>query len=178
MLRLGRVMMVSMSRLRSRGMCRKDAERVFAGQREGEGWLLDRKEHFDLEINTENLGWRELVKVLCLATPHLASKEEKVLLKTKTGTKLCLSWTRIARGDSGPKTTSKKKYFSRTELHTSQLPLPLSYWSRPQVKLLPIFNHILPQSLKVQLCQGKFLLQSWFLMQCFVQPEMTVRHQG
>jgi len=48
---------VDMVRLGSRGMCREDAERVFAGQGEGEGGLLRR---------------RELLKVLRLTTPHLS----------------------------------------------------------------------------------------------------------
>ena len=56
MVRLGRMMMRVVDRLCSGGMCREDAERVLAGQGEGEGGLLCR---------------RELIKVLRLATPHL-----------------------------------------------------------------------------------------------------------
>lgn len=74
MKRLGGMMMM-VARLHSRGMRREDAERVFAGQGEGEGRLL---------------GRRELLKVLRLAAPHLATRllnhrkdEEKVLLKKK-----------------------------------------------------------------------------------------------
>ena len=43
MVRLGRMMMRVVGRLCSRGMCREDAERVFAGQGEGEGGLLCRR---------------------------------------------------------------------------------------------------------------------------------------
>ena len=43
MMRLGRMMMKVVGRLCSRGMCREDAERVLAGQGEGEGGLLCRR---------------------------------------------------------------------------------------------------------------------------------------
>ena len=42
-IRMDRQFGVDMVRLGSRGMCREDAERVFAGQGEGEGGLLCRR---------------------------------------------------------------------------------------------------------------------------------------
>ena len=81
MVRLGRMMMRVVGRLCSRGMCREDAERVFAGQGEGEGGLLRRRgvcymgetyEHCILK--TPYLCRRELLKVLRLAPPHLATR--------------------------------------------------------------------------------------------------------
>ena len=76
MMRLGRMMMRVVGRLCSRGMCREDAERVFAGQGEGEGGLLCRR-GLDVWVRLSNiekpfhLRRRELLKVLCLTTPHL-----------------------------------------------------------------------------------------------------------
>ena len=88
MVRLGRMMMRVVDRLCSRGMCREDAERVLAGQGEGEGGLLCRRavcfigetkyQHStlikSLHIETPHLGRRELIKVLRLATPHLGTR--------------------------------------------------------------------------------------------------------
>ena len=117
---------------------------------------IDKK---SLHIETPHLGRREPIKVLRLTTPHLGQNKKPQKKRRFRDKKVMISHFQMFKLEAAK---IYKIYLSRAVLHTSQLPLALSHRPISQVKLLPVFNEISPQRLKVQLCQGKFLPQGWF----------------